>query len=87
MIPIPTSAATLPARLVISSTLIVGETNLNISDIDLVYQAVDGVELVWVGANLSNQVHVGIDAFSGSPHLTSLTIYKLFVAIRPEQYH
>ena len=58
---------TLPARLVISSTLIVGETNLNISDIDLVYQAVDGVELVWVGANLANQVHVGIDIFSGSP--------------------
>ena len=60
--------STIYAVLVVSSTLIVGESNLNISDIDLVYQAVDGVELVWIGADLADEVYVGIDTFPGSPY-------------------
>ena len=55
----------LASRIVFSSLTLIGEADLNISDVDFVFQNVNAVELVWVGADLTTQVRIGVDIYVG----------------------
>ena len=52
------------SQIITSGVLIVGESNLNVSDVDFVFQSVDAVELIWKGTDLTSQVRVGIDVLA-----------------------
>ena len=48
-------------RIVTSCVHILGEENLNVSNIDFEFQILEAIELTWQGANLTNQVEVGLN--------------------------
>ena len=47
--------------IVTSSSLVIGEADLNVTDADFGFQSAEGVELSWKGSNLVNAVKVGVE--------------------------
>ena len=49
------------SAIVTSSSLVIGEADLNVTDADFGFQSAEGVELTWKGSDLVNAVKIGIE--------------------------